>query len=177
MRVIAGSLKGRIFRDPPGHHSHPMSDKIRGALFNMLGDIEGLTVLDAFGGSGAVAFEAVSRGAKSAVVIEQKRAAYGAISRSIKELGIGKQIKAINADAASWSAHNKASKFDIVVLDPPFGHPQFALLDKLVLHTKAGGVVVVSWPGHELPPVFDTSKIIVTKQYGDAQLVFYRKNE
>jgi 16S rRNA (guanine966-N2)-methyltransferase len=175
MRIIAGELKGRIFHDPPGHHSHPMSDKIRGALFNTLGDIEGLSILDAFGGSGAVAFEAVSRGAKSAVIIEQKRAPYGAIGRSIKELGVSKQIKAINADASSWSAHNKTSKFDIVVLDPPFGRPQFALLDKLVLHAKGGGVVVVSWPGHELPPAFDECKIISAKKYGDAQLVFYRK--
>lgn len=175
MRIIAGELKGRIFHDPPGHHSHPMSDKIRGALFNMLGDIEGLVVLDAFGGSGAVSFESVSRGVKNAVVIEEKRAPFKAISRSIKELGVDKQIKAINADASSWSAHNKTAKFDIVVLDPPFGRPQFALLDKLVLHTKNEGIVVVSWPGHELPPAFDTCKIITAKKYGDAQLVFYRK--
>ncbi len=175
MRIIAGSLKGRIFHDPPGHHSHPMSDKIRGALFNMLGDIEGLTVLDAFGGSGALALEAVSRGAKSAVTIEEKRAPYGAISKSIKELGVEKQVKAVNADAGSWSAHNHAKKFDVVLLDPPFGHPQFNLLDKLVGHAKKGAVVVVSWPGHELPPVFDTCKIITDKKYGDAQLVFYRK--
>ncbi len=175
MRIIAGNLKGRIFHDPPGHHSHPMSDKIRGALFNMLGDIEGLRLLDAFGGSGAVAFEAASRGAKNAVTIEEKRAPYNAIVRSIKELGLEKQVKAINADASSWSSHNKSAKFDIVVLDPPFGQPQFKLLDKLVQHCVKGGIVVVSWPGHELPPVFDKAKIITDKKYGDAQLVFYRK--
>ena len=152
-----------------------MSDKIRGALFNMLGDIEGLTVLDAFSGSGALALEAISRGAKSAVTIEQKRAPFGAITRSVKELGVAKQVKAVNADAASWSSHNRTTKFDIVLLDPPFGLPQFNLLDKLVLHAKPGGIVVVSWPGHELPPVFDVCKIITDKKYGDAQLVFYRK--
>ncbi len=141
----------------------------------MLGDIEGLTVLDAFGGSGALAFEAISRGAKSAVVIEEKRMPYGAISKSIKELGLDKKVKAVNADAGSWSAHNKSTKFDVVLLDPPFGLPQFKLLDKLVLHAKKGGIVVVSWPGHELPPVFDVCKIITDKKYGDAQLVFYRK--
>ena len=141
----------------------------------MLGDIEGLTVLDAFSGSGALAFEAVSRGAKAAVAIEQKRAPYGAIRRSVNELGLGRQVKAVNADATSWSSHNKSAIFDIVLLDPPYGHPQFSLLDKLVLHTKPDGVVVVSWPGHELPPAFDACKIIVTKKYGDAQLVFYRK--
>ena len=177
MRIIAGELKGRIFHDPPGHHSHPMSDKVRGALFNMLGDIEDLTALDAFAGSGALAFEAISRGAKNTVAIEQKRAPYGAITRSIKELGLSGRVKAINADAGSWSSHNKTKKFDIVLLDPPYDHPQFNLLDKLVLHAKKGGTVVLSWPGKELPPAFDVCSLITDKNYGDAQLVFYRKTK
>src|SRR5581483_3367335 len=175
MRIITGTLKGRIFHNPPGHHSHPMSDKARGALFNVLGDIEGLTVLDAMAGSGALAFEAVSRGAKSALAIEQKSAPYKAISDGIKLLGLLKQVKAIRADASSWSSHNKSVKFDIVLLDPPYNHPQFDLLDKLVLHAKKGGTIVVSWPGHELPPVFDAAKHLTDKNYGDAQLIFYRK--
>lgn len=175
MRIIAGKLKGRIFHDPPGHHSHPMSDKARGALFNVLGDIEGLTVLDAMAGSGALAFEAVSRGAKSAIAIEQKSAPYKAISDSVKLLGLQKQVKAIRADASSWSAHNHDKKFDIVLLDPPYNHPQFDLMDKMVLHAKKGGTIVVSWPGHELPPAFDAAKHLTDKNYGDAQLIFYRK--
>jgi len=152
-----------------------MSEKARGGLFNALGDVEGLTVLDAMAGSGALAFEAISRGAKSAVAIEQKRAPYGAIKHSINDLGISKEVKAVNADASSWSSHNRTKKFDIVLLDPPYNHPQFDLLDKLVLHAKTGGIVVVSWPGHELPPAFDSCKIVTDKNYGDAQLVFYRK--
>ncbi len=177
MRIIAGTLKGRIFHDPPGHHSHPMSDKVRGALFNMLGDIEGLTVLDAMAGSGALSFEAVSRGAKSAVAIEQKRGPHKAITDSIKELKLGGQVKAINADAGSWSSHNQTKQFDIVLLDPPYQDLQINLLSKLTKHAKAGGLVVVSWPGHELPPAFDTCSIISDKKYGDSQLVFYRKNK
>lgn len=177
MRIIAGTLKGRIFHDPPGHHSHPMSDKVRGALFNMLGDIEGLTVLDAMAGSGALSLEAVSRGAKSAVAIEQKRGPHEAITKSIKELKLASQVKAINADAGSWSSHNQTKLFDIVLLDPPYQDLQINLLTKLTKHAKTDGIVVVSWPGHELPPAFDTCSIINDKKYGDSQLVFYRKNK
>ena len=65
MRIIAGTLKGQQFQTPHSHKTHPMGDKIRGALFNVLGDIEGLSFLDAFSGSGALAFEAASRGAAS----------------------------------------------------------------------------------------------------------------
>ena len=66
MRIIAGSLGGRVFKAPSGHRTHPMSEKIRGAIFNALGDISDLTVLDAFTGSGALCFEAVSRGVANA---------------------------------------------------------------------------------------------------------------
>lgn len=177
MRIIAGTLKGRIFHDPPGHHSHPMSDKVRGALFNMLGDIEGLTVLDAMSGSGALSFEAVSRGANNAVAIEQKGGPHKAITKSIKELNLVSKVKAINADAGSWSSHNQTKQFDIVLLDPPYQELQIALLDKLTKHAKTGGIVIVSWPGHELPPAFDTCSLITDKKYGDSQLVFYRKNK
>ena len=175
MRIIAGKLKGRIFHDPPGHNSHPMSEKARGALFNALGDIEDLTVLDAMAGSGALAIEAVSRGAKLSVAIEHSRPSFKAIKSSIKDLDLADQVKAINADASSWSSHNQAQKFDIVLLDPPYNNPQFNLLDRLVEHTKKGGIVVISWPGHELPPAFDSCKLVSAKKYGDAQLVFYRK--
>lgn len=175
MRIIAGNLKGRIFHDPPGHNAHPMSDKIRGALFNMLGDIEGLSFLDGFAGSGALSFEAVSRGAASAVAVEEKRGPYGAITKSTKELGLEKQVKAVNADVSSWSSHNSVKKFDVVLLDPPYNHLQMNLLPKLTRHAKKGGIVVTSWPGHELPLAFDDCKLIVDKKYGDAQLVFYRK--
>ena len=175
MRIIAGELKGRIFHDPHGHHSHPMSEKARGALFNALGDIEGLTVLDAMAGSGALAFEAVSRGAKSALAIEEKRQPFKTLAQSVKDLGVQKQVKAINADAGGWSSHNHDKKFDIVLLDPPYEHLQLKLLAKLTNHAKKGGIVVVSWPGHELPPAFDTCHLITDKKYGDAQLVFYRK--
>jgi 16S rRNA (guanine966-N2)-methyltransferase len=70
MRIIAGTLKNREFKSPHGHKTHPMSDKVRGSLFNVLGDIEGLTFLDAFTGSGALAVEAASRGAASVIAVD-----------------------------------------------------------------------------------------------------------
>ena len=70
MRIISGVLGGRVFKAPNGNKTHPMSEKIRGAMFNSLGDISGLTVLDAFSGSGAVAIEAFSRGAEHVVAVD-----------------------------------------------------------------------------------------------------------
>jgi len=70
VRIIAGYLSGRQFNSPRSNRTHPMSDKARGGLFNSLGDISGLSLLDAFAGSGALSFEAISRGTASSVAVD-----------------------------------------------------------------------------------------------------------
>ncbi|HET6864180.1 MAG TPA: 16S rRNA (guanine(966)-N(2))-methyltransferase RsmD [Candidatus Saccharimonadales bacterium] len=176
MRVIAGYLKGREFRTPHGHKTHPMSDKARGALFNVLGDIDGLVFLDAFAGSGALAIEAVSRGAKSVTAIDKDSAAHKIIEQNVKDLRIGSQLKAVKANTAGWSIHNMEKKFDIVLLDPPYDDLQINLLGRLIKrHVKKTGLAVLSYPGHAESPDFDNMEVVAAKNYGDAQLVFYRK--
>jgi len=166
-----------MFHEPHGHKTHPMSEKIRGALFNALGDIGGLTFLDAFAGSGGLSFEAASRGASKVTAIEKDRAAHSVIDRNIDELKIGSVVHAVRANTAGWSIHNMENKFDVVLLDPPYDDINPALLEKLAKrHVKPGGLAVLS-----LPPNSDFSlrpnlySLLSTKSYGDAQLVFYRK--
>jgi 16S rRNA (guanine966-N2)-methyltransferase len=152
-----------------------MADKIRGALFNVLGDIEGLTVLDAFAGSGGLSFEAISRGAKSAIAIDHDEPAHKTLLRNIQDLGLEQQVKTVKANAGGWSDNNSDAQFDVVLLDPPYDDVKIALLEKMASHTKLGGIVVMS-----LPPKLDIIlgsrfQILTSKNYGDAQLVFYRK--
>ncbi|MGH7193059.1 MAG: RsmD family RNA methyltransferase [Candidatus Saccharimonadales bacterium] len=175
MRIIAGSLGGRRFTSPKGNRTHPMSDKGRGALFNALGDIGGLSVLDAFAGSGALSFEAVSRGAARATAIERDRAAQQAVEAGIGMLCLGKEVKLIKANAAGWLKTSDET-FDLILLDPPYDDLQPNLLANLAERTVNGGTVVLSLPpdaGFSLPERFER---LATKDYGDAQLVFYRKN-
>lgn len=175
MRIIAGSLGGRQFDSPRGHRTHPMSDKVRGAIFNMLGDIEGLTVLDAFAGSGGLVFEAISRGAKSAMAIDIDRDAAETIVKNIGTLGLKDKVKAIRANVSSWSKNNPATQFDIVLCDPPYDQLQTGLLQKLVKHVQQKGLMVLSWPGGVTVPELVGTKMAANKSYGDAQLVFYRR--
>lgn len=178
MRVIAGSLKGREFKSPHKKSTHPMSDKVRGALFNVLGDIAGLTFLDAFSGTGALAFEAASRGAKTVVAIEKDRAAHSTLDENVKELRLNRIVKAVRANTAGWSIHNMEKKFDVVILDPPYDEIQIGLLQKMInRHVEPGGLAVLSCPGKTDFPEFDNTEIVSDKDYGDAQLVFYRKNK
>ena len=153
-----------------------MSEKVRGALFNVLGDIDELTFLDAFAGSGALAFEAASRGAKSVTAIDKDTSAHKVIEQNVKELRLQKSVHVTKANTGGWSIHNMEKKFDIVLLDPPFDELQLSLLEKLIKrHVKKGGLAVLNYPGSLKPPDFDNTVVAADKNYGDTQLVFYRK--
>lgn len=175
MRVIAGFLGGRNFDSPGGHRTHPMSDKVRGAVFGVLGDIKGLSVLDAFAGSGALSIEAVSRGAKNAVAIDVDRRAHTIMAKNMQSLGIADRVKTIRAYTGAWSTRHKNQFFDLIFVDPPYDNPPYRDLDALPRHLKNSGTLVLSWPGNEKPCKFDGLKTVQTKDYGDAQLVFYQK--
>jgi 16S rRNA (guanine966-N2)-methyltransferase len=177
MRVIAGRLGGRLFDSPHSHRTHPMSDKARGALFNILGDIGGLTVLDPFGGTGALSFEAVSRGAANALVIESDRPAQRVIEQNIKALGLRSEVKLITAQTGAWLQTNHDDQFDLVLCDPPHDDLQPNLLMRLSQRVVPGGLLVISWPGSQETPSFPKFDRIEQRSYGDMQLAFYRKTE
>lgn len=175
MRVIAGWLGGRIFESPHGHRTHPMSDKIRGAAFGVLGDIKGLSVLDAFAGSGALAIEAISRGAKNAVAIEVDKGAHAIIVKNIEALAIADRVKPVRAFAVSWSTRHQAELFDLIFADPPYDNIPYRDLKSLPRHLTDSGTLVLSWPGKAEALKFEGLEVVQSKQYGDAQLVFYKK--
>jgi 16S rRNA (guanine966-N2)-methyltransferase len=177
MRIIAGKLGGRQFDSPMSKRTHPMSDKVRGALFNALGDVSGLTVLDAFAGSGALSFEAISRGAKSAVALDIDKAAFQTVAKNTDALGLRDQILVLRKNAASWARSDQAGNYDLVLCDPPYDDIRPDVLQRLVNLLKPDGIFVVSWPGKEQPRQFEGIEFLSSNQHGDAQLVFYRRTK
>jgi len=174
MRIIAGNLRGRIFDSPHGHRTHPMSDKIRGAIFNALGDIEGLTVLDAFAGSGAIGFEALSRGASRITFIDADKEAQNAIARNITTLDVADKAQLLRMYVHSYLTRNK-EPFDVVIADPPYDDLQYKTLDKLPRLVKPGGILVYSLPPSARLVLPADMELLQQKSYGDATLSFYRK--
>lgn len=176
MRIISGYLSGRNFESVQGHRTHPMSEKIRGAVFNALGDIKGLTVLDAYAGTGALSYEALSRGAESAVAIELDRGAYKTIKENIELLGLEENMTATNAAIKGWSRRHQNMEFDIVLLDPPYDNFDPKDLLNLRKHAKKGGIIVLSLPpGTGFQFGQSQQELLSTKNYGDAELYFYRQ--
>jgi 16S rRNA (guanine966-N2)-methyltransferase len=174
VRVVAGRLGGRNFESPRTNRTHPMSDKVRGALFNALGELNGLTVLDAFAGSGACSIEAVSRGAAKVLAIDIDPEAVKTIAENVKNLNVTDQITVRRKNISGWSRNNQQQQFDIVLADPPYNDIRPDVLERLMVHVRPGGLFVLSWPGSEPVREFGGLEIVSHKSYGDAQLVFYR---
>jgi 16S rRNA (guanine966-N2)-methyltransferase len=174
MRIIAGRLGGRTFQSPAGHRTHPMSDKIRGALFNALGDIEELSILDAFAGSGAIGFEAVSRGASTVLAIDSDRQAQQTIRQNIVALDVSKSVKLVGANLGAWLSTANDS-FDVVICDPPYDDVKPELLARLAERCVLGGIVIFSLPPEGNVLLSPDYEPLSHKDYGDASLSFFKK--
>ncbi len=176
LRIISGSLGSQLINSPSGHKTHPMSEKLRGAIFNSLGDIENLSLLDAYSGSGSIALEAVSRGASDVIAIDSNKLAVQTIKNNALVLGV--KLKVTQANINSWLANNPNLQFDIVVCDPPYDSVNFVYIKNLVNALKPGGILVISIPPNlikDLKEIDSSLNLISRKDYKDAMLVFFRR--
>ena len=117
MRVVAGEFRGRRLAAPRGSRTRPTADRVREALFSMLGDVSGARVLDLYAGSGALGIEALSRGAESAVFVERDPRAVAAIERNLESLGVEEEV--LREDVVRF-LRRASGIFDLVFCDPPY---------------------------------------------------------
>jgi 16S rRNA (guanine966-N2)-methyltransferase len=123
MRIVAGRYGGRRLIAPPGSATRPTGDRVREALFQRLGPLDGLTALDLFAGSGALAFEALSRGAEHATLVDSAPAAIKAIQANVAALDLQPgQVTVRLQDARAFlrGARGARHEYDLVLLDPPY---------------------------------------------------------
>jgi 16S rRNA (guanine966-N2)-methyltransferase len=118
MRIVAGTLGGRRLKAPPGRATRPTSDRVREALFSILGDIENTRVLDLFAGSGALGIEALSRGAAEAVFVDTDPQAIATIRANLQALALTATVH--KRDALAYVRSASDGPFDLVFLDPPY---------------------------------------------------------
>jgi 16S rRNA (guanine966-N2)-methyltransferase len=120
MRIVAGRWGGRRLVAPPGRTTRPTSDRVREALFSILGPLGGEEVLDLFAGSGALGLEALSRGAAAVTLVERDRAALTALRANVE--GLGAEVRVIAGDVGRFlrSAEESGDHYDLVFLDPPY---------------------------------------------------------
>lgn len=177
LRIIAGTYGGRTIATSSSFKTHPMGDRIRGSLFNMLGDLSEKRVLDAFAGSGSLGLECLSRGASEAVFVERDRQAQKVIAENIENLGVQDKAKLIRASVSAWSETSPTELFDLILVDPPYNDLQLSTVSRLQNHLQPNGLMVLSYPGRESTPTVNGVVVVDKRSYGDAALAFYRLAE
>jgi 16S rRNA (guanine966-N2)-methyltransferase len=170
MRITGGRLRGRRIGSPSGPGVRPTSSKVREALFSMLGQsLDGWSMLDGFGGSGLMAFEAASRGAGPVTVVEKNRRAARAIQSSARALGVELDVSIADTRAVL----RQGGRWDFVFLDPPYRE------DPAVWVALAAGaarhVLVVEHQAHRAVPDAAGSLLLDRqRRYGESALSVYR---
>ncbi len=177
MRVIAGELKGQHLVAPRGWKVRPTSDRVREAIFSALGErVDGATVLDLYCGTGALAIEALSRGAASAVLVDRDtRPALGNVER----LGLGERAELVRADVGRWLTSTTegpgANRFDLVFVDAPYRLADRVAQD-LDTHLPrllvAGGRAIVE-SGARNPLRIESLERLRQRRYGAADVSIY----
>ena len=175
MRIIAGSKRGARIAAPKGLATRPTGDRVREAAFNLIGPVDGASVLDLYAGSGAMGLEALSRGARSAVFVEADREACTTIQRNLIKLKLeGAQIVCRDALTALVQEVSSGRRYDLVLLDPPYAmysDLQARLAPYLPSVVTDDGLLVVETSSREEPELPLPKR--TSRRYGSARLTLF----
>jgi 16S rRNA (guanine966-N2)-methyltransferase len=175
VRVVAGRFRGHGLVAPRGRETRPTSDRVREALFSILGgSIEGAQVLDLFAGSGALAIEALSRGAAGAVLVDSSAAAVAAIRRNLSAVGVDAEVRRQDALTYLERASLDGRQYDLVFLDPPYRQASVIgqRLSTALGPVLAPGARVVVESDRRAPLELDLD-LLDERRYGDTLIRIY----
>lgn len=178
LRIVGGSLRGRRIDVPDSAEVRPTSDRVREALFSIIGgEVVGARVLDLFAGSGALGFEALSRGASAVTFVEIESTIVQQIRRSAVEIGVEERVSVIRGEFGRESVQRRLTgSYSLVLADPPYSAagPDRSLLPTLRRLLEADGLLVIEVQRGVSPPVSAGWRHVRSAHYGRACLLFYR---
>lgn len=179
MRIIAGNARGRTFDAPKGMDTRPTLDRVRENVFNILQmKVRGAKVLDLFSGSGAMAFEAISRGAEAAVLVDCDRNAHTVQKQNALKLHLSEQCTILHCDwkQALQQLAGRGERFGVVFLDPPYAmHDMTPVLEALSAVINDDAVIVLEHEAKTFPSTPDGFELYDSRKYGVAGVSFFRK--
>ena len=181
MRVISGKARGVVLKTPDGMVTRPTADRVKEALFSIIQfDLPNTKVLDLFGGTGQLGIEALSRGAKSAVFVDENKKACSLIQENLKRAHFEKEGTVLRNDYASYLKLCR-EKFDIILLDPPYAEVYLENALKLITEIdilQSGGIIVTERPVDKaLEYEFEGYTRSKDYKYGNTLLTLYRKDD
>jgi len=180
MRVIAGSWKGRRLKPVKGTKTRPTAEKVKGAIFNILGDkVLDSRVLDLFAGTGSLSIEALSRGAAGAVLVEKNNSACEVINQNLQLVEAQEKSKLHKMDVFTFLNQN-TEEFDLIFLDPPYRQ---GMVPRVISHLnghsvlKPNGVIIIETASDEKIDGLGLFEIRISREYGDTKLWFFQGTE
>ena len=177
MRVITGIARGRRLIAPEGLDVRPTADKVKEGIFSAIHfEIENAYVLDLFAGSGQMGIEALSRGAKRAVFVDNSARSLSCVNENLRNTGLARQAEVINRDSFDYIKMT-GQKFDIIILDPPYHYGHIAALLPIAAKKLAdGGCVICEYEKDaELPPTPEGLVLRKTYHYGKINVTIFSK--
>lgn len=183
MRVISGSAKGRRLKSLPGPGTRPITDRVKTALFDILGPaVAGARVLDLFAGTGSVGIEALSRGAAEAVFVEKDPRAIRVVRENLRETGLADRARVVRADVFAFLRSEPLNPFDLIYIAPPqyrgWWRRTLELLDERPGWLAPEGTAVVQIHPREFEEVpLRHLRLADRRDYGSTHLLFYRRRE
>jgi len=179
MRVISGKAKGVVLKTPHGMATRPTAERVKEAIFSIIQfEIPCASILDLFGGTGQLGIEALSRGAKNAVFVDERDDACQLIRENLKRASVASDAKVIRSDYLAY-LRKCSDMFDIVFLDPPYAEVFLENALKMITEIdilQSGGIIVTERPfGKDL--LFERDGYIRSKdyKYGNTVVTLYRK--
>jgi 16S rRNA (guanine966-N2)-methyltransferase len=165
LRISGGELGGRRIRVPRGSTVRPTTERVREAIFSILGDLSGARVLDLFCGSGALAIEALSRGAAEATLVDTRPQT---ARDNLESLGLGERARTVRSDAARFLRRAEEQSFDLVLCDPPYRLADRLAADlvQLIPHSLAEGGRVMTESSPDRPLELPLP-LVTERRYGD----------
>jgi len=171
MRIVGGEHRGARIFAPKGKDTRPTSDRVREAAFNLIGPVDGATVLDLFAGSGAMGLEAVSRGAVSATFVENDREAVRSIERNLEKLRVT-GARVVQRDVRQALATDSRT-YDLVLCDPPYGYSEHERLAPYLVKALAPDGLLVYETGAREEPQIQGLRVRTSRTYGSARLTLF----
>lgn len=178
MRVIAGALGGRRIQAPRGRRTRPTSDRVREAIFSSLGDVEDLCVLDLYAGSGALGIEALSRGARSVVFVEQAKPAIAVLRANLRDLALEARSEIFATAVDRALRHLVRRRFDLLFADPPYAGLEAAAKSLAMLVSgdaavAVGARLVLEHASRDTSPPIAGLTLQRMRKYGDTAVAVY----
>jgi 16S rRNA (guanine966-N2)-methyltransferase len=182
MRIITGRFRGRVLPGTVGDGVRPATDKVRGAIFNILQnrlDLRGIDVLDLFAGTGSLGFEALSRGARNATFVDTDRSAVRVIRENAAALGCPDECEISQSDAAGYVSR-RIGIFGLIFADPPYAYERIGDLPGLVLASgmlAPGGYLVIEHRKGSAFTALPAGNPVITRTFGSTEVSFFQSTE